>query len=262
MSTCARCHAAMIDHAMICNDCTDHLAGRLQDVPVLLAELDIAFSRQSRIGTGPKIRTGKASSVTPDMNISSTASFIRNACAGWAHAYDGYIGPAPWFYLWTSLDKVRLQTWVVMLDADLARRMSDAWQKIDRPEGKWFAGVCGAPMDHPDGIVECGHVLWASIEDTEIECRACRSVWSVAERRAWLIRSAEDFELAPKAAAMIVSFVMDTRLSDSTLKSWLRRGHLVPRQREPQKVRVGDVIEVVLRRQAADAGQSVEEVPA
>lgn len=251
---CGRCTAPLTDNAVLCHDCTTSLGERLADVPVLLGELDVTFSRQSRISTGPKIAAGKASSVYPDMTLSETTAILRACCSGWAHAYDGFSGPAPWHHLRRNLDKIRLLNWSVMLDSDLANRMSTAWKKIDRPEGKWYAGVCGRELDNG---ADCGSVLWAALADTVIECRACGSPWSVQERRFYLIRSAEDFELAPRACAAIVSFVLDSRLSENTVKSWLRRGHVIPRQHGPQRVRVGDVIAEVLKRQADVAGQVV-----
>lgn len=251
-STCARCGAAMSDAAALCHPCTDHLAGRLRDIPVLLAELDVQFSRQSRASNTAKIPTGVPGSVHPDMSVADAAGLLRSACAGWAHTYDGYTGRAPWHYLWENLDAIRLHNWSVMLDADIARRASAAWRKIDRPESRWYAGVCGATLPDPEHAseqAECGRVLWAAIDDSEITCPACHTRWSVSERRDYLIRSAEDFELPPRAAATIVSYVLASRVSENTVKSWLARGHLIPRQRGPQRVRVGDVITEVLRRQ-------------
>lgn len=239
-AACKRCHSGMTDLGVLCHPCTTHLQGRLSDVPVLLQQLDITLTRQGSRTTSA-IPAGPAGSVHPDLTISDISGQLRAACAGWAHALDGHVGRRPWAHLIDNLDKVRLHDWAVTLDRDLTRRSITAWQRIDKPPERWYAGVCSTT---------CAHVLWTSLDDTEITCPRCKTVWQIAERRDALIRAAEDFEGNATVVASVASYVTRNRVAPSTVRSWSFRGLLTPRSRAVTNYRVGDVIDLALRHEA------------
>jgi hypothetical protein len=261
---CGRCGGGMVDEAVLCFDCTRGLAGRLADVPVLLAELDNTLARMTATTTSVGSTGHPPGSVHPDMSVAAIAGLLRVSCAGWAHALDRHVSTAPWKHLLKHLPDVRMQNWSVMLDRDLAMRMADGWQRVDRPEERWYAGVCGADIPDARGHALCQQVLWAKLDDSEITCRYCGTIWTVPERRDWLIRTAEDFEGNATMVASVVSYVTQKRVAPATVRSWSFRGLLIPKQRTTTSYRVGDVIEVALRHEVKGkhSAPDVDGVPA
>lgn len=108
------------------------------------------------------------------------------------------------------------------------------------PSDRWYAGVCGAPLsevlvgldESADGVLRvaaerlpagtCPARLFTSTCAEKVTCKACNTVYNVAERRARLVAEAED-ELRPideivDALPWLVGFAVNK----STARNWRR----------------------------------------
>jgi hypothetical protein len=115
---------------------------------------------------------------------------------------------------------------------------------VDRPPERLYAGPC-----------DCGLDLYARLDAAYVECYAEEHgekglVWPVGERRAWLLRSAEDV----LATSLEISRAL-TRLSQpvttSKIRGYVARGRLVQRGARSENGkqvalwRLGDVLAIV-----------------
>ncbi len=103
-------------------------------------------------------------------------------------------------------------------------------------EPTWFAGPCD----------QCGHDLYARLGAAEVECKACRLIYDVQDRRSWLLAQVDDrLERAATLSRAFVDLGLD--ISRQRLKMWERRGHLEAAGHDAKGrplYRVGDVIDV------------------
>lgn len=159
---------------------------------------------------------------------------------------------APAAYLELRLDGIRRTEWA----GELAREITDAvragWRAVDRPDGRHFAGPCS-----PD----CDGRLWHSADAATVRCPACGATYDVADRREWLLAAARDHEDTADRIASAISLWTGRRLTASTIRVWVHRGHLqavdrledrleraVYGGRAVARYRLGDVHDVLTRR--------------
>jgi hypothetical protein len=118
---------------------------------------------------------------------------------------------------------------------------------IDRPADEWFAGDCGA--EHDDGHL-CDVPLYAEPGATYVTCTdragrtGCGTTWSVADRRTWLLKSAEDH----LGTATLISQALtrlDQPVTADRIRKWKQRGRLTERPEGSKLYRLGDVLDLL-----------------
>lgn len=259
---CGHCGALTIDR-QLCPTCETGLDRVLKSVPVVLDELDTTLAR---LGRHPAAGATTDTSPVIDESVSVVAAGIRGACIGWA-AQLGYTGPRPWLWLWQETETIATRyEHAATLYRDLDRRTAAAWRKVDRPDAKWYAGVCGARVIGPDGVeTDCPRVLWADLEQDHIRCPTCRTQWTVADRREHLIAHAGDYVGTVAQVASVLTLVTRQRISRSRIGNWITRGRLIPQPRasdtDPYRVRVRDALAAVNTPETGDDPRRPEETP-
>lgn len=253
---CDLCTAPVPDLAHVCTRCARGLALDLAAVPGLVAELDVALSKQARMGSG----NGGRSAEVPlpfDAAASAVGGDLAAMLASWAALVverRGIPAPPP-----SSAGCARWLAghveWLRHHEAggDCVTEVRDAVRAarrlIDRPEGRVYAGLCST----------CSAPLYARPGAAEVACRACASddselVYDVAERRAWMLSEVADTVGGSSYVAAVASG-LGVRVRAATVRQWARRGKLAPCEyAEPLKeggeprplYRVGDVVDVAI----------------
>lgn len=115
---------------------------------------------------------------------------------------------------------------------------------IDREPEKMAAGECGAELD--DETV-CTRPLYADPAEPYVTCPACDTRWSVADRRAWLLASAEN-TVANAATISAALTRLDQPVTADRIYQWKTRGRLVQHgvdARGNPMYRLGDVLDLL-----------------
>ncbi|TKR27147.1 hypothetical protein FA014_01970 [Cellulomonas hominis] len=246
----------------MCPRCTSTLRGLLTDLPGLFGDLDVARTRQARWGS----RTAGASTTTPlpfALEPADARWVLLDtllAWLDWVTAVRAHRPPATWAEVEDYLVRWRggAVDWLARhpdgaaaVD-ELTAALRNARRAIDSPARRLYAGPCTAVVPGEGGLaVECGTDLLAAPGSAVVECRSCGTAWPLAERRSWLLERAEDVLLPAAEIARAVDG-LGLRLSENTLRSWVRQGRLVRRGRAvltdgrtAETYRVGDVLDLV-----------------
>lgn len=119
---------------------------------------------------------------------------------------------------------------------------------VDRRGELWYAGRCTAEVEGPEGE------RWCCLEDLyvrhgakRVTCRRCDSVWSVEDRRTWLLAEAED-TLATAAEIARAVTALGKPVEPERIRQWKTRGRLVPHSEDDRGrplYRVGDVLDLL-----------------
>lgn len=165
----------------------------------------------------------------------------------------------------------------VQLADEVHYAVAAARRQVEARPDLWYAGPCGsvtlgqrvvAAVFGGDPEV-CDAQLYARPDADVVRCRVCDTVFGVAERRGWLLASAED-SLAHAALIASALTSLDRPVTVDRIYQWAHRGRLVARSEEDAEpgeegrrlplYRVGDVLDLLdeaERRAAERAGRRV-----
>lgn len=251
---CDLCTAPVPDLAHVCTRCARGLALDLAAVPGLVAELDVALSKQARMGSG----VGGRSAEVPlpfDATASAVGGDLAAVLASWAALVverRGVPAPPPSSAAcarWLAGHVEWLRHHEAGGDAvtEIRGAVRAVRRVIDRPEGRVYAGPCST----------CSAPLYARPGVAEVACRACATdddelVYDVAERRTWMLSEVEHLTGSSVYVAAVCTG-LGVKLSASTVRTWVLRKKLQPcgygaplkEGGEPRPLyRVGDVVAV------------------
>ena len=229
-------------------------------LPGIASALNDAVLRQVRYGAAGGGRSSDAPRLLYHPQASSDAWALRNALAVWARLVAGQRGlAAPGLgvdelslFLAGQVDWLRAQAAGAQAIDELTAALLNAQRAGDRPADRQYAGPCTATVPDEDGLATaCGVDLYARPGADTVECRVCGTAYPLADRRAWLLRQAEDMLLTAPDIARAVDG-LGVQVSPKTVESWVRRGQLVargrtvlPDGRTAATYRVGDVLDRV-----------------
>ena len=274
---CEGCGRPTADGATICTTCAIRLDAAIADVCSyhgLAYDLDLAISRQSRLGSRDGSRSTEAA-VPFDNRADKAARDLRAVLNRWARLIAKEtgagtvptLGPACRSCQHRSCRDIRTRglpgEGIAAVAAWLRPRVGwlrhhvdggDAYDQIleavkqarkvcDRPADRLYAGPC-----------DCGEDLYGRLGATYVECRnpECRAVWNVEQRRMWLLRSAEDvLATASEISRALTRYEMP--VTPSALRGHVHRGALVSHGerveggRMVMLYRLGDVLDILAR---------------
>lgn len=229
----------------LCKPCRETAEQILAETPWLIDEVRNAYTRQSRFG---QPRSRSKALVTPllvNLSASNVASRIATVLDTWQSRAADHLGepvrhPSPvasGHYLLRALTDHRLNAWAdagKMLD-DLKDIRRDALRVINPPPDKWAAGPCNAPDVTPDGQPgECGAGLYATVGAPTVTCDKCAAEYDVADRRAWLLKNADDEQVTITVAVRALVTLSDDAHSAGLLhqriRQWAHRNQLMPKR--------------------------------
>lgn len=271
------CIRVMPGHLRACRACSTELLRDLRDVPSLAHHLELAATRQTRLGTssgpaqeveahedeiGLTIRRGPL----PWNERARTAqAVLRTVLVGWVrtlqhgvHRYEGPICRAcehrSCTYLSLSYSPAdtlpAMATWLIRHRAQLLGRTTapeaiagirdaihDARRAIDRPADRVYAGPCNT----------CGADLLASPGARTVVCRPCTLIYDIGPRLAWMRKETED-RLGNASWVAAVATSLGYQISAAAVRGLARRGRVIAKGHDTMghpTYRVGDVLDIM-----------------
>jgi hypothetical protein len=266
--TCRHCQAKT-EGVVLCKRCQTTAAVSLEAIPashVALFSIGDIERPRTRQRSGPSDPTGSA--VTRDRSVSKTETAAAETTAmldTWVRRLlgdrpelvrprDSVTGHAE--FLKRNLRVIATLDWAGEFLGDLLgfeRRLN---RIVSRSQGYWYAGICGGITgEGPDDW--CPQDLFVTPGDRFIRCRACRTFWSVDQRRDQVIAQARDALLPvaviARAAVSLLEGEPSQQRLEARLRKWVERGDLddygvrVLEGRPRRVYRLGDVIDRLTR---------------
>lgn len=240
-----------VDGAFLCGSCTTSIWNTLDLVPDLLAELDVARTRQARLtgggrSTGRPLPWNDAASRTRT-EVEHRLWSLVSACAdaGIPSGEETQREPWPEFgndydasrWLMCRVEPIARVPWAP--DAlGLVRAANRGWRLVDHPPERVFAGPCGL----------CGEDLYATPGEPVVVCSACRTPEDVEERRAFLLAKVDDQLVTATEMARALT-TLGQPVTPERIRQWKHRGRILARGSNLAGVpvyRVGDVVSLLV----------------
>jgi hypothetical protein len=277
---CTACQRVPVtDNATLCYGCTDLLRQALLSCATYAAELDVTLSRQTSGGGS----SGSQAANVPlpyDEDASDAAHAMHGMLTTWVRVVAEqppgpcrHMGPHPRegcrrCSAWPRDTSAACARWLAervatirRLDAaaemlgDVTAASRRAERKVDRhPADHLTLGPCRSVAEDRC----CVAWLRARPDASLATCWNCGAGWDVAERKAILLRLAED-TLAGAATISQALRGYGVEVNEATLRSWVHRRQLVAHGRDPEghsQYRVGDVLALAAQAAARKARRS------
>lgn len=227
-AVCPSCGAPQA-FGLLCSDDTDAMLGMLAAVPQLLEQLDVAVSRQAKVGNGGKAGKGSAHLRSP---INVGAMEVRDELEAVAA-------------IWGSLtvEALRRDPNVARGVVVLGRSVKNAYRAIDRAQERVYLGVCM----YEEGDATCHAELWARPNAKELTCSQCGVTHDVAERRAWLLLHAADTICTVREASQWLGDVGGIPVTQDRIRGYVKRKRLTYRPGVDRRIRLGDLLDIVMQ---------------
>jgi hypothetical protein len=238
--------------------CTTRLERELGDVASIVAELDITLSRQAKIGSSGKSGKGWAREKLPiHVGAIEAADVLANTLTTWARdvAEVGFLAAhstsptrAAARILLNHVPQIRRHPAVEELVDEIISAIRQARHTVDRPADRIYFGACYSETLDEDGrTVTCLEEIWASPAATEVTCRVCSTEWEIAERRAWLLKKAEDMIVTIPDASTYLGDIGNIRVTQASIRGYVHRKRLMYRAPvEAKRIRLGDLLALLL----------------
>ncbi|MER7212469.1 hypothetical protein ABT340_35900 [Streptosporangium sp. NPDC000239] len=278
------CTRTMPGNLTVCRACSTGLLRDLTDVPSLDLHLDLALTRQAKLGTSGG-RAEASDEIDPEIGLTlrrtplpwdqrarEARDVLRSALVGWVRvllADDERPGPTcqacdhpscvwiaasrtpadtlPALARWLIRQRRALLAHPAVEEAvdELADAVRQARRAIDRPADRVYAGPCN----------QCGQDLLASPGARAVTCRTCELEYDIHGRQKWMREHIKD-QLAHSTAMSGMLHQLGVDVPASTIRYWGQGRRLPSRgtdQRGRPLYRVGDVLELNAQRLARSA---------
>lgn len=222
---CPSCGATSADN-LLCRDDSAAVLGMLAAVPQLLDQLDVAISRQAKVGSGGKAGKGSTHERNP-INFGALDArdqlLTEVAIAG------------------DDIDAIRRDPEAARIVVRLGRAVKNAYRAIDRAQPRTYLGVCM----YTEADATCHAEVWARPNAKEVTCSQCGVTHEVAERRAWLLLHAADTICTVKEASQWLGDVGGIPVTQDRIRGYVKRKRLQYRP-GTTLIKLGDLLEVVM----------------
>lgn len=260
MNLCQACKRP--DQLYLCEECRTTLWNQLDQIPWLLDELDARIAKMDRIPHGTIGRNRRPGDTTTiDFDACETARNTRKTLHHWVVTIaERHTGRKP--AALTTAATRDLARWLQVNTTAIARlncagqlhhditklvgpdQRGQLIHAINRHERR-FAGPCPTirGYDNQGRPIECGHTLYADIDETTVVCPECEQAIDVARN---LDKAAIDRDLLPEPKLLEVLTNIGEPVSRVKLYQWIREGRIRPRgwihhgKIMPLRVRRGD----------------------
>lgn len=215
---------------ILCSDDEAAFATMLAAVPALVDQLQIAISKQARVGA----MSGKGGLARERSPINFGALAARDALL---------VEVA----LWSDVTEVRRHPQAGEIVAQFGRAVKDAYRVIDRAQDRQYLGTC---LYEEDGAT-CHAELWAREGAHEVRCGQCEQVHPVRERQKWLLAQAADMLVTAKQASRYLGKFGGITVTEASIRGLIHRERLA--YRAGTTFRLGDLLEVLADMRAKEA---------
>jgi hypothetical protein len=273
---CSACDRPVGDNAYLCQTCTGDLEKLLGDIPNLVGDLVVTYTRQSRTTDRSSGSKSAETSVPWSDRASKALDRLMNALTGWVRLiieeragvtliepHDDALSVSRWL-LW-HVGWLRHHTAAAEALNDFERAVAEINDVMDLRAERWYAGTCRAEyvaVDEAGGEHDacCAVELYVKPKDTVKLCRNCGTKHDIEARRKWLLAKAEDqlahMELIGRALAS-----MGEAVTPSQIRGYAFRGRIVAHgldRKGRELYRVGDVVQVVRENAAEQARKAAK----
>lgn len=236
---------APVQDATVCSHCAGRLEEALGDVPALWADLELTLTRQGVISQ----RAGGRSAETPvpwDQRASDASWVLRNTLSTWmrdlAHEREYYPpdridGITGW--LLSRIERIRHHPAGGECVDEILEAVANARRAVDRPAGRWYL----APCDH------CDTDLYAKAGARWARCGVCGAEYDVHGRKQQMRHTLEDQLFGATDMADVLRH-LGVSVTPAMVRGYAHRGRLTARGGERPLYRVGDVLDILMPRQA------------
>jgi hypothetical protein len=203
----------------------------LAAAPALLDQLEVAISKQAKVGGGAgKAGKGSAHERSP---INWGAVAVRDALRI-------QVG------LWTDIDAVRRHPQAAGILSGVGKCVKNAYRAIDRMQDRTYLGQC---LYEEDGAT-CHAEVWAKPGAHQVTCTQCGITHEVHERRQWLLKQASDMICTVREASQYIGSYGEMRVTETTIRNWINRGQLAtrPGATDERHVLFGDLLTLIASR--------------
>lgn len=217
--------------------CTAAFETMLAAVPQLVDQLNVAISKQSRLGSAGK--GGLARERSP-INFGVLA--VRDALL---------VEVALWG---DDVAAVRRHPQAAEIVSGFGRVVKDAYRAIDRTQERVYLGTC---LYEEDGAT-CHAEIWAREGAHQVTCTQCGITHGVAERRDGLLERAGHLIVTVKQASEYVGEFGGMAVNQKTIRTWIDREQLPvhPGRTEERHIRLGDLLALLLDKAEAKAART------
>lgn len=260
--TCT-CGRPTRDVAYVCETCIDNLARDLGEIPWLEDELETTTTRQQGINYAGATSKGAEIPSPVHWGAADARRHLTELLASWvlfcsethvANQSPDQTLPAPelvpmsrWL-LW-RLDGLALVDIGPEIIDELTNAIAKCRRVIDRPADKLYAGRCDSEYDAGEGqIVTCPEDLYVRVGAKVVNCQTCGTPSDIPQRRARLLKEAEEVLATAVEISRAVSWLGTEPLTADRVRQWASRDRLLARGHDKDgrpMYRVGDAIDLL-----------------
>jgi hypothetical protein len=256
------------DAGLLCSSCCDRLERDLGDVASIVAELRITITKQDRMGAAGKGAPARERNPV-NWGVAEVADDLGNVLTTWARDVLGgrttgslitHPAVAGSYVLLSHVPEIRKHPAVEELVDEVTEAITRARRAVDRPADKQYLGQCMVPTPDEEGReVTCLEDVYASPTARFAVCKVCGVTHDVAERRASLLKQAEDRLFTVRDAAQIIGSYGDLRISESTIRNYISNGQIVYHGKVDgvSVILMGDLMQVVRTQAAKPKGKKL-----
>ena len=214
--------------AWLCTDCCAAIETMLAAVPALVDQLEVAISKQAKIGGGGKAGKGSIHERSP---INFGALAVRDALM---------VELALWG---DDINVIRRHVQAADIASGIGKAVKNAYRAIDRMADRKYLGKC----NHKLGGLNCPEELWVRPNAKDIRCKSCQYEHNVANRRLDMLEMAEDMIVTPREAAQYIGEVGGFNVGHQRIRNYLDRKRIAirPSPDDVQRLRLGDLLDVL-----------------
>jgi hypothetical protein len=201
----------------------------LAAAPQLIDQLNVAVSKQAKVGGNGKAGKGSAHERSPvNWGVAAVRDALLVELALWGD----------------DITEIRRHVKAAEIVSGIGRVVKDAYRAIDRMQERQYLGTC---MYEEDDLT-CHAELWARPGAHQVTCSQCGITHEVGERRAWLLQKAEDMIATPREAARYIGEIGHITVGEQRIRNYVDRHRITARPSADgvMRIRVGDLLAVIL----------------
>ena len=246
------------DGWFVCGQCGKEFEQLLAETVWLLDDLDTAITRQARFTSGGGPRSNERPLPVNLMAADASARLVNSLTTtariiAEDNGYETGRGDPRSVSTWLlhRISAIRLHVAGGEMMDELVYLTAKAIKAITPPPDRWFAGVCSVDLDGE----ECDADLYASADKGTIQCQKCGITHDVGERRAILLKHAEEVLATASEAARAVVVWSDYERGENKLVNrigkWAERGRIERRGwrteggKDRPTYRIGDILDLL-----------------
>lgn len=240
-----------------CDPCTDGLLGLLSLLPWLASQLEVSYSRQSKLGTTGRRPPGAEQPLGYGPGAKAAYDRLRNELVGWVREVRDATGEfmshrADWpddtilaMTLWLMQRRHTIQRHPAVdeLRRAVEHTVEAGLERINPEPDEPTYGICEADTEYGP----CPGYLYGEHDATWVRCARCGAQHQTAARREWMRHRMSVFYFRAATLARLLPRMVERPVSASNIRNWAAEGRPIRTSEDADGFRTyhcGDVIAV------------------